>query len=176
MADAPKINVSLKLDGQKPWVTVYGDSAEELAFHLEQISNNGIGAKAGAALGSLMAGFEAGHQLGAEHVATVPVQQVQAAPQQQFPAPAQYAPPQQYSAPAPQAAPAAPPAPGMAQGPLVLGQPAKLIQSKPGAPRAWSAWADPPPKSLTEHITEKTADPNDPRLAAGTATFWQFIR
>lgn len=178
MTDTPKINISLKLDGQKPWVTVYGDTPAEVAAIMEQITALGIGSIAGATVASLQSGFEVGGQLGGEQVASIPVAQPPApqqfpAPQQAYAAPAAPAPAQQYAAPAPAPAPQAA---GMAQGPLILGQPAKLVQSKPGAARAWSAWADPRPQAVTAHITEKTNDPNDPGLAAGIKTFWQFIR
>lgn len=201
MSDNPKINVSLKLDGAKPWVTVYGDSAEELAYHLDQVAAQGIGPKAAAALASLMAGFEVGGQLGGQQVASAPVAAPQAAPapapqapsadpwgQPQQAAPPAWAQPQQQApapgyAPAPAApAPAPAAAPGAVQGPFLsgLGQYA-VAKSGNSNGRAWNAWLDPRPKNQIDMIpkgpdgkTPTTKDPNDPRLAAGQAKFALF--
>lgn len=206
----PKINVSLKLDGAKPWVTVYGDNAQELAAHLDSIAANGIGAKAAAALESLKAGFEVGAQLGGQQVASQPVapQQPYSPPQQpQYAAPAQQAPqqwqqPQQsaeppWAAAQPPVAPAAPAAPagygapaapaadpGQVQGPFIpaFGMSA-TFRDGVSTRGPWKAWMDPRPKAVTDSLVKgpdgkvaTTNDPNDPRLAQGTAKFTQWIR
>jgi hypothetical protein len=186
----PKINVSLKLDGQKPWVTVYGDNAADLAVQLDMIAAHGIGPKAAAALASLQAGFETGAQLGAEQVASYPVAQPPApAPQAAPAAPAspwvdsQSAPPawaaqpapaapQQYQQPAPQQfqqpAPAAPAAPaGGVQGPFIpaFGMSA-TFRSGQSARGPWKAWFDPRPKGVTDALPKgpdgKTPSTDDP--------------
>ena len=188
----PKINVSLKLDGNKPWVTVYGDNAAELAAHLDSIAANGIGPKAAAALASLMAGFEAGAQLGAEQVASYPVPQAapaappapeaqtdpwgapQGAPPawagvQQPPAPApQYAPPAPaYGAPAAAPAPAPAAAPGAVQGPYIPAlQAYATFKQGNGAKGPWKAWLDPRPKAVLDALPKgpdgKVPSTNDP--------------
>lgn len=99
--------------------------------------------------------------------------------QQSFP-PAQ--PQQQQQAPAPQQQTPKqgggflgqePPAPGA---PMLAGVgPAKLVKPQDPA-KTWAAWADPRPREVTDLIQAKTDDPNDPRLAAGTAKFWAFIQ
>lgn len=66
-----------------------------------------------------------------------------------------------------------PPAPGA---PTLAGVgPAKLVKSN-NPDKQWAAWADPRPREVTDLIHAKTDDPNDPRLAAGTAKFWAFIQ
>lgn len=79
---------------------------------------------------------------------------------------------QQAPAPAPQADAAGQVGPP----PMVLGQPAKHIGPKVGKNgKTWEAWADPRPKALTQHIQDRTDDPNDPGLASGAKVFWRFI-
>lgn len=95
-------------------------------------------------------------------------QQQAPAPQQQQAAPQQQAPKQGGGFLGQE-----PPAPGA---PMLAGVgPAKLV--KPQDPtKTWAAWADPRPREVTDLIQAKTDDPNDPRLAAGTAKFWAFIQ
>lgn len=189
----PKINVSLKLTGEKPWVTVYGDNPADLAVQLDQIAANGIGPKAAAALASLMAGFEVGAQLGGQQVASAPV----ADPAAQAPAPAAPTdpwgqpqpaappawaaaqPPAAYAPPAAPAAPAAPayaaPAPaaapaGAVQGPFIPALNANAVYKEGSNARGtWRAWLDPRPKAVLDSLPKgpdgKVPSTNDPNDA-----------
>lgn len=60
---------------------------------------------------------------------------------------------------------------------MVLGMPAKMVTGN-SAKGPWRAWADPRPKEATQHISRdnRTDDPNHPGLAAGTHSFWAWVR
>lgn len=186
MAEEAKLTVTLKSEQHNgPWLVVRGDNPVELQSLLEAVSANGLGAVVANADTAFKGGVNAGAQLGA-----TPVE----APQNPAPQAAQAA-SQNPWAGAPQAdagqannpwggAPAQANAPAPQAGtfdsggaPMVLGMPAKKVtgtSKKSGRP--WSAWADPRPKEATQHIQDRTDDPNDPRLAAGQATFWKFTQ
>lgn len=181
-----------------PMLTIRADSAAELSQKLSEIEAAGIYAQVGGAHHAYKAAYQMADQLGAQHMSTgmqTPevVQQVQQqAPQGYTPPapnaqpayqqPAQPTYPQQqapggYAAAGTPVPPPAQPTPGSIPGaPMTPFGPAKFVQSKPGAPKPWQAWADPRPASQTDHIQIKTDDPNDPRLAAGQAKLWAFVR
>ena len=176
------------------WLVLRADNPVEMQSMLDALTNNGFGAVLGKADAAFKAEFIAGKKLGATPIeapqnpappaqqenpwaASVPPQQ-QAAPAQQDPwggynqqaqAPAQQAQPQQAGTFGGGG--------GDAGAPMVLGMPAKRVtgvSKKTG--KGWAAWADPRPQNMTQGITERTDDANDPRLAAGQATYWSFIR
>lgn len=73
--------------------------------------------------------------------------------------------------------PPAPPA-GAPGAPLTPFGPAILLQSAPGAPTRWMAWADPRPADQIAHLATPeffTDNPQDPELQAGTKKFMQRI-
>ena len=198
--EAP-LSVNFKPHGgyDAPLITVRAESPEELAGKLNALASSDVFDAVGRAQGVLQAKFELGKQLGATTEAphmqpTTPQpewSQPQQAPQPSAD-PSQWGqqqhnqPPQQYQQP-PAQAPTAPQPPaqpthggnygapqqsGAVPGaPLILGMPAKLIDKG-----KWKAWADPRPMNVTDNIHEKTADPNDPGLAAGSKKFWAFIK
>lgn len=189
-----KVTVTIKGENHTdPWLVVNASSPVELHSMLEALASNGIGAVVANAQTAFRGHLAAGKGLGATPIeapqnpappaqqenpwaASVPPQQ-QAAPAQQDPwggynqqaqAPAQQAQPQQAGTFG---------GGGDQNAPMVLGMPARRVtgvSKKTGNP--WAAWADPRPKEATQHITERTSDENDPRLAAGGATYWKFIR
>ena len=172
------------------WLVLRADNPVEMQSMLDALTNNGFGAVLGKADAAFKAEFIAGKGLGATPIeapqnpappaqqenpwaASVPPQQ-QAAPAQQDPwggygqqAPAQQAQPQQAGNFGGDDAP-------FLSG---LGMQAKIVtgvSKKTGKP--WRAAADPRPQNMTQGITERTENPDDPRLAQGTATFWRFLR
>lgn len=172
------------------WLVLRADNPVEMQSMLDALTNNGFGAVLGKADAAFKAEFIAGKGLGATPIeapqnpappaqqenpwaASVPPQQ-QAAPAQQDPwggygqqAPAQQAQPQQAGNFGGDDAP-------FLSG---LGMQAKIVtgvSKKTGKP--WRAAADPRPQNMTQGITERTNDPNHPGLAAGTHTFWLFLR
>ena len=189
-----KVTVTIKGENHTdPWLVVNASSPVELHSMLEALASNGIGAVVANAQTAFRGHLAAGKGLGATPIeapqnpappaqqenpwaASVPPQQ-QAAPAQQDPwggynqqaqAPQQQAQPQQAGTFG---------GGGDQNAPMVLGMPARRVtgvSKKTGNP--WAAWADPRPKEATQHITERTSDENDPRLAAGGATYWKFIR
>jgi hypothetical protein len=204
MSEEAPLVITIKVEGgpSSPWIVLRSSNPNQAQQDLDAIAASGLADAIGRAHAAVNAGFNAGNVLGARTEAA-PVgngfQPAQPSPQapanpgwEQGPPPA-FAQPQpgynqqpaqayaqaaangyqQQQAPQPQyQPPAAPTVPGA---PLVLGQPAKLIQSKPGAARAWQAWADPRPKNVTDGM-EATADVNDPGLANGTKKLWAFIK
>ena len=190
------LSATLKSSGahDASWLVVRGNNPVELQGYLDAISSNGLGAVLASADEAFKAAFTVGKGLGAEPVAAPqnPTPQPDAPAQQENPwaaqQPAQQVPPADsnpWGVPAQQAAQPAGAANtfggggGEAGAPMVLGMPARKVSkvnAKTGKP--WSAWADPRPQEATAHIPKdaRTDDPNDPRLAQGTATFWQFIR
>ena len=190
-----KVTVTIKGENHTdPWLVVNASSPVELHSMLEALASNGIGAVVANAQTAFRGHLAAGKGLGATPIeapqnpappaqqenpwaASVPPQQQQAAPAQQDPwggynqqaqAPQQQAQPQQAGTFG---------GGGDQNAPMVLGMPARRVtgvSKKTGNP--WAAWADPRPKEATQHITERTSDENDPRLAAGGATYWKFIR
>ena len=172
------------------WLVLRADNPVEMQSMLDALTNNGFGAVLGKADAAFKAEFIAGKGLGATPIeapqnpappaqqenpwaASVPPQQ-QAAPAQQDPwggygqqAPAQQAQPQQAGNFGGDDAP-------FLSG---LGMQAKIVtgvSKKTGKP--WRAAADPRPQNMTQGISERTDNPDDPRLAQGTATFWRFLR
>ena len=172
------------------WLVLRADNPVEMQSMLDAITSNGLGAVLGKADAAFKAEFIAGKKLGATPIeapqnpeppaqqenpwaASVPPQQ-QAAPAQQDPwggygqqAPAQQAQPQQAGNFGGDDAPFLP----------GIGMQAKVVtgvSKKTGKP--WRAAADPRPQNMTQGITERTNDPNHPGLAAGTHTFWLFLR
>lgn len=196
--EAP-LSVTFKPNGD-PLITVRGSNPDELNFHLQALGN-GLSQAIASGQAAVNAGFAGGAQSAPQQAAPQPLlqgdppqqyyqqaaaqgyqQQQQAAqqpPQQDqwsnSPSDAQWQqnnPPQQPQQP--QADPGYQPA--QPQGaPMVLGMPAKFVEGNKNG-RKWRAWADPRPKEQTANISERTDNPNDPRLAQGTATFWAFIR
>lgn len=173
------------------WVVLRADNPVEAQSMLDALTTNGFGAVVAQADQAFKGSFQAGKGLGAT---PVEAPHNPAPPAQSYSAPAQQAPPADQnpwgvSAPPAQDNPwgqsvpqqAAPQAAGSFGGggdaPMVLGMPARKVSGvskKTG--KGWSAWADPRPKEATQHISEKTDDANDPRLAAGQAAYWAFIR
>lgn len=81
-----------------------------------------------------------------------------------------------YAAAGTPPAPPAPQTPGSVPGaPMTPFGPAKLV-SGTSAKGTWQAFADPRPKQATDHIQQKTDNPQDPGLAAGTHKFWAWVR
>lgn len=186
MAEEAKLTVTLKSEQHNgPWIVVRGDSPVELQSLLEAISANGLGAVVANADTAFKGGVNVGSQLGATPVEAPqnPAPEApQAASQNPWGGNAQETPAQSGNPWNNQQA-QAPSAPAQAGtfdtggAPMVLGMPARKVtgtSKKTGRP--WSAWADPRPKEATQHIQDRTDDPNDPRLAAGQATFWKFTQ
>src|SRR5690606_24248126 len=164
----------------------------EMQSMLDALTNNGFGAVLGKADAAFKAEFIAGKGLGATPVEAPqnpapPAQQenpwAASVPPQQQQAPAQQDPwggyGQQAQAPAQQAQPQQAGNFGGDDAPFLsgLGMQAKIVtgvSKKTGKP--WRAAADPRPQNMTQGITERTDNPDDPRLAQGTATFWRFLR
>lgn len=189
-----KVTVTIKGENHTdPWLVVNASSPVELHSMLEALASNGIGAVVANAQTAFRGHLAAGKGLGATPIEAPqnpapPAQQenpwAASAPPQQQAAPAQQDPwggyGQQAQAPAQQAQPQQAGTfggGGDQNAPMVLGMPARRVtgvSKKTGNP--WAAWADPRPKEATQHITERTSDENDPRLAAGGATYWKFIR
>ena len=190
------LTATLKSSGahDAAWLVVRADNPVELQGYLDAISSNGLGVVLASADEAFKAAFTVGKGLGAEPVAAPqnPAPQPDAPAQQENPwaaqQPAQQVPPADsnpWGVPAQQAAQPAGAANtfggggGEAGAPMVLGMPARKVSKvSPKTGKPWSAWADPRPQEAVAHIPKdaKTDDPNDPRLAQGTATFWQFIR
>ena len=186
-----KVTVTIKGENHTdPWLVVNASSPVELHSMLEALASNGIGAVVANAQTAFRGHLAAGKGLGATPIeapqnpappaqqenpwaASVPPQQ-QAAPAQQDPwggynqqAPAQQAQPQQAGSFGGDDAP-------FLSG---LGMQAKIVtgvSKKTGKP--WRAAADPRPQNMTQGISERTDNPDDPRLAQGLATFWKFLR
>lgn len=174
------------------WLVVRADSPVEMQSMLDALTNNGFGAVLGKADAAFKAEFIAGKGLGATPVEAPqnpapPTQQedpwAASVPPQQQAAPAQQDPwggyGQQAQAPAQQAQPQQAGNFGGDDAPFLpgLGMQAKIVTGvakKTGKP--WRAAADPRPQNMTQGISERTNDPNHPGLAAGTHTFWLFLR
>lgn len=174
------------------WLVVRADSPVEMQSMLDALTNNGFGAVLGKADAAFKAEFIAGKGLGATPVEAPqnpapPAQQenpwAASVPPQQQAAPAQQDPwggyGQQAQAPAQQAQPQQAGNFGGDDAPFLpgLGMQAKVVtgvSKKTGKP--WRAAADPRSQQQTQHIQERTDDPNHPGLAAGTHTFWRFLR
>ena len=176
------------------WLVLRADSPVEMQSMLDALTNNGFGAVLGKADAAFKAEFIAGKGLGAT---PIEAPQNPAPPAQQENPWAASVPPQQQAAPAQQdpwggynqQAQAQPPAQqaqpqqagnfGGDDAPFLpgLGMQAKIVtgvSKKTGKP--WRAAADPRPQNMTQGIAERTNDPNHPGLAAGTHTFWLFLR
>ena len=173
------------------WLVLRADNPVEMQSMLDALTNNGFGAVLGKADAAFKAEFIAGKGLGAT---PIEAPQNPAPPAQQENPWAASVPPQQQAAPAQQdpwggygqqaQAPqqAQPQQAGNFGGddaPFLsgLGMQAKIItgvSKKTGKP--WRAAADPRPQNMTQGITERTENPDDPRLAQGAATFWKFLR
>ena len=183
MAEEAKLTVTLKSEQHNgPWIVVRGDNPVELQSMLEAISSNGLGAVVANADTAFKAGINVGGQLGATPVEAPQNPQTpepqQGSPWEQTPQAAQQGSPW-GQAPQQQAESAPMQAGSFDNGgaPMVLGMPArKVTGTSKRTGRPWAAWADPRPKEATQHISEKTDDPNDPRLAAGQAAFWKFVQ
>ena len=174
------------------WLVLRADNPVEMQSMLDAITSNGLGAVLGKADAAFKAEFIAGKGLGATPIEAPqnpapPAQQenpwAASVPPQQQQAPAQQDPwggyNQQAQAPAQQAQPQQAGNFGGDDAPFLsgLGMQAKIItgvSKKTGKP--WRAAADPRPQNMTQGITERTDNPDDPRLAQGTATFWRFLR
>ena len=192
-AEAP-ITVTLKTGKgyEDAWLVLRADNPVEIQSMLDAITSNGLGAVLGKADAAFKAEFIAGKGLGATPIEAPqnpapPAQQenpwAASVPPQQQAAPAQQDPwggyNQQAQAPAQQAQPQQAGNFGGDDAPFLsgLGMQAKIItgvSKKTGKP--WRAAADPRPQNMTQGITERTENPDDPRLAQGTATFWKFLR
>ena len=174
------------------WLVLRADNPVEMQSMLDAITSNGLGAVLGKADAAFKAEFIAGKKLGATPIEAPqnpapPAQQenpwAASVPPQQQAAPAQQDPwggyNQQAQAPAQQAQPQQAGTFGGDDAPFLsgLGMQAKIVtgvSKKTGKP--WRAAADPRPQNMTQGITERTDNPDDPRLAQGTATFWRFLR
>lgn len=180
-------------DYDAAWLVLRADNPVEMQSMLDALTNNGFGAVLGKADAAFKAEFIAGKGLGATPIEApqnpAPAPQADnpwAASQPQNPAPQQSQDPwggygQQQAAPQAQA-----PAPQQAgtfgggdEAPFLpgIGMQAKIVtgtSKKTGKP--WRAAADPRSQQQTAHIQERTDDPNHPGLAAGTHTFWKFLR
>ena len=174
------------------WLVLRADNPVEMQSMLDAITSNGLGAVLGKADAAFKAEFIAGKGLGATPIEAPqnpapPAQQenpwAASVPPQQQQAPAQQDPwggyNQQAQAPAQQAQPQQAGNFGGDDAPFLsgLGMQAKIVtgvSKKTGKP--WRAAADPRPQNMTQGITERTENPDDPRLAQGTATFWRFLR
>lgn len=181
-------------DFDSAWLVVRGENEVEIQSRLSAITTNGLAAVLAQADQAFKGSFQVGSHLGGtpvdppQNAAPAQAQQSHSAPAPQAPpadqnpwgvsAPAQTQQPTQdnpWGQPQQQQPQAA--STFEAQPPMVLGMPARKVSkvsAKTGKP--WTAWADPRPKSATEHIQERTDDPAHPGLAAGTHTFWQFVR
>jgi hypothetical protein len=204
--EAP-LSVNFKPHGghDAPLVTVRASNPDEMVQYLNAMADGELFDAVGRANAALTAKYELGKGVGAVTEQAAPQQQAPAdhmaptSPQPEWSVPQQQqappvAPPQaasqwgqpQQAAPAGYAAagpatppPPAQPTPGSVPGaPMTPFGPAKLVQSKPGAPKPWQAWADPRPAAATQHIGDegKTSDPQHPGLAAGTHKLWAWVR
>ena len=188
-----KVTVTIKGENHTdPWLVVNASSPVELHSMLEALASNGIGAVVANAQTAFRGHLAAGKGLGATPVEAPqnpapPAQQenpwAASVPPQQQAAPAQQDPwggyNQQAQAPAQQAQPQQAGNFGGDDAPFLsgLGMQAKIVtgvSKKTGKP--WRAAADPRPQNMTQGIAERTDNPDDPRLAQGTATFWRFLR
>lgn len=188
-----KVTVTIKGENHTdPWLVVNASSPVELHSMLEALASNGIGAVVANAQTAFRGHLAAGKGLGATPIEAPqnpapPAQQenpwAASVPPQQQAAPAQQDPwggyNQQAQAPAQQAQPQQAGTFGGDDAPFLsgLGMQAKIVtgvSKKTGKP--WRAAADPRPQNMTQGITERTDNPDDPRLAQGTATFWRFLR
>ena len=174
------------------WLVVRADSPVEMQSMLDALTNNGFGAVLGKADAAFKAEFIAGKGLGATPIEAPqnpapPAQQenpwAASVPPQQQAAPAQQDPwggyNQQAQAPAQQAQPQQAGNFGGDDAPFLsgLGMQAKIITGvSKKTDKAWRAAADPRSQQQTQGIAERTDDPNHPGLAAGTHTFWKFLR
>lgn len=188
MAEESKFTVTLKSGTahDAAWLVVRGDTPVEIQSDLAAIEQNGLGAVIASADKAFKAAHAAGSTLGATPVAAPvnsaapPAQQAeQSNPWQSAQQPQQDANPwgqsqgqrPQWGQPPSQSGQTF----DSGQAPIVLGMPARAVtgaSKKTGKP--WSAWADQRPKEVTQNIQDRTDDPNDPRLAQGTATFWKW--
>ena len=188
-----KVTVTIKGENHTdPWLVVNASSPVELHSMLEALASNGIGAVVANAQTAFRGHLAAGKGLGATPIEAPqnpapPAQQenpwAASVPPQQQAAPAQQDPwggyNQQAQAPAQQAQPQQAGTFGGDDAPFLsgLGMQAKIVtgvSKKTGKP--WRAAADPRPQNMTQGISERTDNPDDPRLAQGTATFWRFLR
>ena len=188
-----KVTVTIKGENHTdPWLVVNASSPVELHSMLEALASNGIGAVVANAQTAFRGHLAAGKGLGATPIEAPqnpepPAQQenpwAASVPPQQQAAPAQQDPwggyGQQAQAPAQQAQPQQAGNFGGDDAPFLsgIGMQAKVItgvSKKTNKP--WRAAADPRPQNMTQGITERTDDPNHPGLAAGTHTFWKFLR
>ena len=186
-----KVTVTIKGENHTdPWLVVNASSPVELHSMLEALASNGIGAVVANAQTAFRGHLAAGKGLGATPIEAPqnpapPAQQenpwAASVPPQQQAAPAQQDPWGGYSqqAPAQQAQPQQAGNFGGDDAPFLsgIGMQAKVItgvSKKTNKP--WRAAADPRPQNMTQGITERTDDPNHPGLAAGTHTFWKFLR
>lgn len=181
MTEEAPLTTTLKLPGAAaPWIVVRSNNAVQLQQQLAELEAGTVFADIGRVQTAFEAQFNVGHIMGGRGVA--PAQDTGAfAPQAPAPQPVeapqpayQQAPAQQYQqAPQPPQQAYQPPAqvPGA---PMICGMPAKLVEGAKNG-RKWQAWADPRPREVTDGLA-KTDDPNDPRLLAGQASFWKFVR
>jgi hypothetical protein len=201
LTEAP-ITTTLKAPGaNSPWLVLRSENTVQQAAQLQEIRANGIFALLAEANEAFAAHFTVGGILGAKPL-DAPQDTGAFAPQQvtapaakteqelfaEFMAAQSTAgmPTAQPLASGPTAPNAYPPAQNTYQqpaspggggtpgAPMVAGMPAKLV-SGTSAKGAWSAWADPRPKEMTDHM-QKTDDVNHPGLANGTMKLWKFIR
>lgn len=190
------LTATLKSSGDfdSAWLVVRADSPVEMQSMLDALTTNGFGAVLAQADQAFKGSFQVGKGLGATPVEAPhnPAPQQQTPPADQNPwgvsaPPAQQAPAQDnpwgQSVPQQAQQPAQPQQAGNFGGggdaPFLpgLGMQAKIItgtSKKTGNP--WRAAADPRPQSATQGITERTDNPEDPRLAQGLVTFWKFLR
>lgn len=189
MTDAPYIvTIFAGPEAGAPSVQVRADDEQTLELRIQALLANGTFASMGRAAADIAAQYNVGRGLGGSTL-NAPVNAVVPEPEEKkypgvkrSPAPRidrQEEPPAAEPTPAStgffggnQEAPPANP-----EAPILAGiGPAKLVKSKPGAPRPFTAWADPRPYDVTVNIMNKTSDPNDPGLAAGTKKFWLIIQ
>jgi hypothetical protein len=180
--EAP-LTTTIKASGPNaPWVVIRSENTVQLSQQLAELQANTTFADLARAnqahfnVGSILGGrgIDAPQDTGA-FATPAPAPAAPAAKTEQelfaeFMAAQQVPAAQQIQTYVPPAAPSGAP-PGA---PMVAGMPAKLV-SGTSAKGAWSAWADPRPKDMTDHMT-KTDDVNDPGLANGTKKLWKFIR
>lgn len=191
------LKTTLKADGGVPWIVIESANTVQLKAQLLELQANGTFAELANASESFKAHFTVGGILGARPI-DAPQDTGAFAPQQVSAPAAPAAMTQQelfaqfmaaqdtQGLPTAQPLASGPTAPNVAAqygggslatppgAPLVAGMPAKLV-SGTSAKGAWSAWADPRPKEMTDHMM-KTDDVNHPGLTNGTMKLWKFIR
>lgn len=132
-------------------VRVNGDTPHEVLAQLTAVEKSEIPLTAGRVLRAAGTQESLGRNLGAELIEEKPV------------TPAGFA-----AEPVPSWAKVVPGAP------LVGGQPAWLVNGKHPDGRVWVAFVQ--PSTAVDRTLPETSDPEDPRLAAGTAWFRQFVK